>query len=101
MPRPVGYWKDNYLYGYGVMRLCFEGYKIGPLFADNYENAQSLYEALIPEFEAGTTGIPGCTGISTTQVWSWVKRYGMKVFLQLPGCITGNSRRWHWRRFSG
>ncbi|UGV39840.1 GNAT family N-acetyltransferase [Methanococcoides orientis] len=32
--------------GYGVIRKCFEGYKMGPLFADDHETAQKLFSAL-------------------------------------------------------
>lgn len=34
------------LKGYGVIRRCREGYKIGPLFADTLEIAETLYDAL-------------------------------------------------------
>lgn len=34
------------LKGYGVIRQCFKGYKIGPLFADNVEIANDLYKQL-------------------------------------------------------
>ncbi len=34
------------LKGYGVIRRCREGYKIGPLFADTPEIADTLYDAL-------------------------------------------------------
>ncbi|MBI2465151.1 GNAT family N-acetyltransferase [Candidatus Shapirobacteria bacterium] len=32
--------------GYGVVRKCQTGYKIGPLFADNYEVADELFRAM-------------------------------------------------------
>lgn len=35
------------LKGYGVMRACREGFKIGPLFADNSETAERLLAGLI------------------------------------------------------
>lgn len=34
------------LTGFGVIRPCAAGYKIGPLFADNAEVAETLYQAL-------------------------------------------------------
>ncbi|GAX41359.1 N-acetyltransferase GCN5 [Tolypothrix sp. NIES-4075] len=34
------------LKGYGVIRPCHQGFKIGPLFADNREIAECLFEAL-------------------------------------------------------
>jgi len=39
--------KNGKLLGYGVLRKCFEGYKIGPLFADNSPIANKLFESLI------------------------------------------------------
>lgn len=35
--------------GYGVIRKCFKGYKIGPLFAENHEIAEELFLQLISE----------------------------------------------------
>lgn len=45
--------RQGALEGYGVIRPCKAGYKIGPLFADNPKTAQSLYAALINEVEPG------------------------------------------------
>jgi hypothetical protein len=42
-----GYIENGKLIGYGVLRKCFEGYKIGPLFADNSSCASELFNALI------------------------------------------------------
>lgn len=38
---------------YGVIRECREGYKIGPLFADNPEHANSLFQALTKSVPMG------------------------------------------------
>lgn len=37
----------NKLIGYGVIRKCVAGYKIGPLFADNTKIAEKLFQSLI------------------------------------------------------
>lgn len=37
---------NQQLAGYGVIRRCHSGYKIGPLFADNAELAERLFSAL-------------------------------------------------------
>lgn len=42
----LGILKDETLSGFGVIRACQEGYKIAPLFADNLQDADSLYTAL-------------------------------------------------------
>ena len=50
----LGFMKDRQLAGYGVIRKCRQGHKIGPLFADNDEIADILLQSLtaaIPEEE--------------------------------------------------
>lgn len=42
----LGFTRGQGLLGYGVMRKCRQGYKIGPLFADNEEVAEALFNAL-------------------------------------------------------
>ena len=48
----LGCRRDGKLGGYGVVRRCREGCKIGPLFADDAHAAHALYERLA-EFAAG------------------------------------------------
>lgn len=42
----LAYRRDGTLRGYGVVRRCGEGCKIGPLFADDGQTAESLYTRL-------------------------------------------------------
>jgi ribosomal protein S18 acetylase RimI-like enzyme len=42
----LGWMQDDQLAGYGMVRLCRNGYKIGPLFADTPDIAQKLFLAL-------------------------------------------------------
>lgn len=48
MPNAIGmaYMLNGKMAGYGVIRECRTGYKIGPLFADNPEIAESLFLGL-------------------------------------------------------
>lgn len=39
----LGIWHQDRLAGYGVIRACHQGYKIGPLFADQPSFAQALF----------------------------------------------------------
>ncbi len=39
--------------GYGVIRPCYTGWKIGPLFADTVEQAETLLDALMGQAGAG------------------------------------------------
>jgi hypothetical protein len=50
----LGWVEEGRLRGYGVIRKCREGFKIGPLFADDAEIAESLFLALCH----GTAGEP-------------------------------------------
>lgn len=43
----LGFIKGGNLTGYGVLRKCRNGFKIGPLFAEGLEVAESLFLALI------------------------------------------------------
>ncbi len=45
---------DGALSGYGVIRACRDGHKIGPLFADSPDLAEALYASLV-------AGVPGET----------------------------------------
>lgn len=42
----LGLRRQGRLAGYGVIRPCREGYKIGPLFADHPDHAEALFRAL-------------------------------------------------------
>ncbi len=44
--RTVAFVADNALRGYGSVRACRDGYKVGPLFADSEEAAERIYCAL-------------------------------------------------------
>ena len=48
----LGYQRDGRLSGYGVVRRCGQGCKVGPLFADDGEAAEALY-ARLAGFAAG------------------------------------------------
>lgn len=49
----LGYISDGQLKGYGVIRACRNGYKIGPLFADGEYIAEALFKALMGRVLAG------------------------------------------------
>lgn len=49
----LGLSEDKRLQGYGVRRTCREGFKIGPLFADNAESADLLFQALTTGIKSG------------------------------------------------
>jgi hypothetical protein len=45
--------RTGILAGYGVIRRCHRGYKLGPLFADDAEIARRLYRGLCAQVEPG------------------------------------------------
>jgi GNAT superfamily N-acetyltransferase len=49
--KAFGYAQDGKLMGYGMIRKCFAGYKIGPLFADNKTIAQALFDTLVGQVD--------------------------------------------------
>lgn len=48
-----GFLEEGELKGYGVIRKCVSGYKIGPLFADTPLIAHTLFESLVSKAEEG------------------------------------------------
>ena len=50
----LGYLQNNKLCGYGVIRACRVGYKIGPLFADNEIIAEALLQQLVTQMNGAT-----------------------------------------------
>ncbi|MGR9100950.1 MAG: GNAT family N-acetyltransferase, partial [Gammaproteobacteria bacterium] len=51
--KPIGCFLGNVLQGYGVIRKCREGYKIGPLFADNADIAETIFTELCSDVKPG------------------------------------------------
>ncbi len=71
---------DKQVVGYGVIRKCRIGYKIGPLFADNNDIANKLYLALCHFVEPGIKVYLDVPEVNKTAV-ELAESYGMqKVF---------------------
>jgi GNAT superfamily N-acetyltransferase len=49
--------KSGKIRGYGTIRRCYEGYKIGPLFAADRDGAAALLAGLIPEAKGASVFI--------------------------------------------
>lgn len=49
----LGYLDNQKLHGYGVIRKCLQGYKIGPLFAESPAIAHHLFESLCAQVSEG------------------------------------------------
>lgn len=73
------------LAGFGVIRPCRTGYKIGPLFADNAESADALFRALVSQVpgepvyldvpEANTAGLELASRYNMSEVFGCARMY--------------------------
>ena len=76
------------LIGYGVMRKCRAGYKIGPLFADTPEIAENIFLVLKSNTPQGSSIFLDIPEINTEAV-SLVKRHNMEVVFETARMYTG------------
>lgn len=60
--------KDGQISGYGVIRPCDEGYKIGPLFASDTEDAHVILSGLLSTIPRGATFFLDVPGINPEAV---------------------------------
>ncbi|MBA4391917.1 MAG: GNAT family N-acetyltransferase [Desulfobacca sp.] len=51
----IGYLNNQELGGYGVIRTCRQGYKVGPLFAESRDKAEAIYLKLSSYVEGNGT----------------------------------------------
>ena len=72
--------ENNQLCGYGVIRRCRQGYKIGPLFADTPEIAEAIFLHLSSRVEGGSSIFLDIPEVNAAAV-ELVQQYRMqKVF---------------------
>lgn len=72
----IGAVHNNTLAGYGVLRPCRQGYKIGPLFADTSQFAEALFLSLISSIEPGVPFYLDVPGVNAAAV-AIAQKYGM------------------------
>ncbi|MDP3150236.1 MAG: hypothetical protein Q8N83_14030 [Ignavibacteria bacterium] len=70
----LGILRNNKLAGYGVMRICRSGYKIGPLFADSSELAERLFLSLKSSASEGAPIFLDTPGVNSAAIYL-AKRY--------------------------
>lgn len=83
----LGILQDDQLAGYGVMRRCRDGYKIGPLYADTPAQAEGLFQALrgrAPETEPVFLDTPEVNPDAV----ALAERYGMTVSFETARMYT-------------
>lgn len=90
IPQPgavaLGYQRDKHLSGYGVIRPCRNGFKIGPLFADNANDAEDLYQALAAH--AGSRPIFLDTPDSNPEALALARRNNLKPVFECARMYT-------------
>ena len=74
----LGIMKNGKLAGYGVIRQCRSGYKIGPLFAENPELSESLFLALKSKAKPSELIYLDTPEVNRAAV-ALAERYNMKV----------------------
>ncbi len=78
--RALGISQDGKILGYGVLRKCRVGYKIGPLFADEPDLAETLFLSLTSDVPEGAPVFLDVPEVNSEAV-RMAERYGMtKVF---------------------
>jgi GNAT superfamily N-acetyltransferase len=91
MSRPgttaLGLLRDRRLSGYGVIRPCQTGFKIGPLFADDDKAADALFLALAAKAGSGQVFIdPPEPNLAAVRL---AERYGLKPAFETARMYTG------------
>ena len=85
--KAVGYVQNQALAGYGVLRACREGYKIGPLFADSAQAAEDIFLTLKASVEPGSAfylDVPE----ANLQAIALAERHGMKSVFETARMYT-------------
>jgi ribosomal protein S18 acetylase RimI-like enzyme len=86
----LGFVADGRMQGYGLIRRCRNGWKIGPLFADSETIAEALYLALAARAERGEPVYldipePNPAAVALT------RRHGMRMMFETARMYTGTA----------
>lgn len=84
----LGIMQNGKLSGYGVIRACRVGYKIGPLFADNPELAESLFLALTSKVKSTEPVFFDTPEVNQSAV-ALAERYNMNVSFETARMYLG------------
>ncbi len=77
------------LAGYGVIRQCRTGYKVGPLYADTPDLAESLLVSLVSAIQTGETFYLDVPQVNPDAV-ALAERHKMKVVFETARMYTGD-----------
>jgi hypothetical protein len=88
--RALGLVEEGALRGYGVLRPCRQGHKVGPLFADTPQVAERLFAALTAGLPAGETvylDVPE----PNAEALALAQRHGMQLVFETARMYTGEA----------
>ena len=81
-------WRGQRIVGFGVIRSARSGYKIGPLFADDAEAAEQLYDALISQVDEGAPVQIDVPAVNA-QALALVRAQGLKPVFETARMFAG------------
>ena len=89
MPESVGvaYVEDGQILGYGLVRRCYRGHKIGPLFADTPEIGESIFSSLTNRVPEGSPIFLDVPEVNPSAV-DLASRYRMKKVFETARMYT-------------
>jgi hypothetical protein len=96
----LGLVEDGALKGYGMLRRCRDGHKIGPLFADEPGVADRLFTALAASADPGAT-VALDTPEANAQALALARRHGMTAVFETARMYTGAAPALPMERFYG
>lgn len=85
--KAVGYLQNEALAGYGMLRACREGFKIGPLFADSAQAAEDIFLTLKASVEPGSAFYLDVPEVNPQAV-ALAERHGMKSVFETARMYT-------------
>lgn len=84
----VGWVAEGNLHGYGVLRRCRSGWKIGPLFADREAIAEALYSSLVAKAIPGDPVFLDLPEPNAAAV-ALARRHDMRIVFETARMYTG------------
>lgn len=87
MSTSLAYVENSSILGFGTIRKCFSGYKVGPLYAQDFGVAEELFLHLVDK-AAGETVVLDISEENTTAM-ELVNKHNMKLVFETARMYTG------------
>jgi ribosomal protein S18 acetylase RimI-like enzyme len=92
--------QNDAIVGFGVIRACREGYKVGPLFAESAAIADRVYQELSGSIPAGSALYLDVPEVNRAAV-EMAERYAMKPVFETARMYAGGIPAVDWKRVFG